>query len=88
MVHEFGVNGAEELLGFDDENDQDDNEEDFGEDITENLNFDLYSPQKFNQFQADVRLKAAKRAEGNRRAGGLKTQQAVVRNWKVMPVHF
>lgn len=33
-------------------------------------------------FQQKVRVDATRRAEGNRRAGGLKTQRAMVRAWK------
>lgn len=87
MVEEFDVVGASarDILGFDDENDQDDNEEDF---VDEFGGLDFDSPETFRKYQADVRVKAAKRAEGNRRLGGLKTQQAVVRNWKVNLIFF
>jgi hypothetical protein len=37
----------------------------------------------FVAFQKRVRVTAAKRAEGNRRAGGLKTQRAMVKAWDV-----
>jgi hypothetical protein len=36
----------------------------------------------FRAFQTRVRVDAAKRAEGNRRAGGLRTQRAMVRAWE------
>jgi hypothetical protein len=37
----------------------------------------------FVAFQKRIRVTAAKRAEGNRRAGGLKTQRAMVKAWDV-----
>lgn len=41
----------------------------------------------FRAFQTRVRVDAAKRAEGNRRAGGLRTQRAMVRAWEAC-FHF
>lgn len=82
LVAEFQVNGAsaDDILGFDDENDADDLDEDLDEDL---LGLDLDSPETFRRYQTQVCISAAKRAEGNRREGGLKTQKAMVRNWKV-----
>ena len=37
----------------------------------------------FRKFQSQVRTKAAKRAETNRRAGGRRTQKSVVKAWDV-----
>jgi hypothetical protein len=39
--------------------------------------------QSFRAFQTRVRVDAAKRAEGNWRAGGLRTQRAMVKAWEV-----
>jgi hypothetical protein len=56
-----------------DEDEADDDDDDHGADKRES----------FGAFQKRVRVNAAKRAEGNRRAGGLKTQRAMVRAWEV-----
>lgn len=37
----------------------------------------------FAGFKRRVRVEETQRAEGNRRAGGLKTQKAMVKAWKV-----
>jgi hypothetical protein len=115
LVKEFGISGDEEILGYDDAEDDEDNygdaekgegEEDLyaeddgpaaahdsaGEDVDledegggdggDQTNL-TRSPASFRTFQLGVRVQAAKRAEGNRRAGGLKTQRAMVRAWEV-----
>jgi hypothetical protein len=37
----------------------------------------------YADFQKQTRIDAAARFEGNRRAGGLKTQKSVVKDWNV-----
>jgi hypothetical protein len=37
----------------------------------------------FNRFQTTTRVTAAKRSEGNRRTGGIKTQASTVKIWNV-----
>ena len=63
LVQEFGVPGAfaEEILGYDEEVDD----------------LDLEVDEDYETFQTRVRVAATKRAEANRRPGGLKTQQAM-----------
>ncbi|KAK7053211.1 hypothetical protein VNI00_003830 [Paramarasmius palmivorus] len=65
LVHEFGVPGAfaEEILGYDEEHDD----------------LDLEDDDDFEVFQTRMRVEATQRAEMNRRPGGLRTQQAMVR---------
>ncbi|KAJ7835416.1 hypothetical protein B0H13DRAFT_2240081 [Mycena leptocephala] len=72
LLAEFNVAGtaSEELLGYDEENDDDDEEI---EDLKDN---DVYA-----DFQKQTRIDAAARFEGNRRAGGLKTQKSMVKDW-------
>ncbi|KAJ7765935.1 hypothetical protein DFH07DRAFT_1014530 [Mycena maculata] len=41
-----------------------------------------WTAEKKKAFRIQVRVDAVRRAEGNRRAGGLKTQNAMVRAWK------
>lgn len=72
LVEHYGLDAdARELLGFGDDDDEDDDDE--GDEEAET----------FDAFQTRVRLDAVKRTEGNRREGGLKTQQASVRLWNV-----
>jgi hypothetical protein len=95
LIQEFDVEGADasDLLGFDDEVDEDyHNSEEF-EDIglsgqsidSSGLDPELLvsdSPRGFQAYQASIRVAAAKRAEGNRRSGGIKTQKGMVKAWK------
>ncbi|KAF4621817.1 hypothetical protein D9613_012165 [Agrocybe pediades] len=84
LIEQFGVEGAaaEELLGFGDDEGSE-SEEDDDEDSAEEDNPDLLdSPGKFSAFQKKVRVEEAKRAEANRRAGGIKTQNSVEKAWK------
>lgn len=86
LVQQFDVEGAaaEEILGFDDDDDDgDEDQDDDGEDFIAEDECVSDSPRAFREYQASVRVAAAKRAEGNRRSGGLKTQKAMVRSWEV-----
>lgn len=38
---------------------------------------------QFKKFQTETRVAAAKRSEGNRRRGGIKTQQSTIKIWNV-----
>jgi hypothetical protein len=75
LIGRYGVDGAaaEEILGYD----EDDDEEYLGED--DNQDGDL----EFKAFQRQVRINETQRAEGNRGAGGIKTQHAMVKAWEV-----
>ncbi|KAF4607636.1 hypothetical protein EYR38_001709 [Pleurotus pulmonarius] len=68
LIERYGLDGADaqDLLGFGDDDDEDEEEE---------------VAESFDAFQTRVRLDAVKRTEGNRREGGLRTQQASVRLW-------
>ena len=95
---EFDIEGADasDLLGFDDEVDEDyHNSEEFEDDSdiglsgqridSSELDSELLisdSPRAFQAYQASIRVAAAKRAEGNRRSGGIKTQKGMVKAWK------
>lgn len=46
------------------------------------------SPRAFRAYQASIRVAAAKRAEGNRRSGGIKTQKAMVKACKYQKTGF
>ncbi|TFK72415.1 hypothetical protein BDN72DRAFT_894771 [Pluteus cervinus] len=75
LVETYGITGAfaEEVLGYDLEHDDKELEEDEDDDDDEES--------AFEQFKTQVRVSATRRAEGNRRPGGLKTQKAMVRAW-------
>ncbi|KAJ7476613.1 hypothetical protein FB451DRAFT_1460853 [Mycena latifolia] len=71
LLAEFGVAGAapEELLGYDeDEEDEEDPD-------------DLADDEVYAKFQKKTRIEAAERFEGNRRAGGRKTQKSMIKSW-------
>lgn len=76
LLQEYGVEGADagDLLGYEDDSEsEDDDEEDTPSD----------EEAQHEAFKKSVRVKAVRRAEGNRRAGGLKTQKAMVKAWDV-----
>ena len=88
LVNEFDVDGAgEEILGYEDDGDEGDEDEDEDDnDSSESESTEeqrLNSPRTFRKFKHQVRADAARRAEGNRRPGGLRTQRAMVRAWEV-----
>jgi hypothetical protein len=80
LIDDFDITGAEaqELLGYDDNDDEDEDEDDDEDDEAKDE-----EELQYRTFQTSVRVDAAKRAEGNRRAGGLKTQRAMRRKWEV-----
>lgn len=59
-----------------DEDTSDESEDDESEDDNAILHED------FAEFKRRVRVEETRRAEGNRRAGGLKTQKAMVKAWQ------
>lgn len=80
LVNQYGVEGAaaEEVLGYDED------EEDEEGDVTDCRDGgDGGSDFDFKAFQRQVRVDETRRAEGNRRAGGIKTQRAMVKAWEV-----
>ena len=95
LVEEFGIDGAaaEEVLGYDpdndeeeadDEEDEDQDDEDGDQDDEDEGNED---DKAFEELRKRVRLEATQQSEANRRAGGIKTQRAMVRAWEVR-FHF
>ncbi|KAJ7823140.1 hypothetical protein B0H14DRAFT_3730549 [Mycena olivaceomarginata] len=79
LIREFNVEGAnaEELLGYDDED-----EEDAADDADEADTNTGDEEAAHAAFKKSVRVKAVRRAEGNRRAGGIKTQKSMVKAWE------
>lgn len=75
LAQEFDVTDgyAEELLGYDAEQDEDEGDE----------GGDVGSGDDHEEFRKQMRLDATRRAEGNRRKGGLKTQHAMKKLWEV-----
>ncbi|KAH9474890.1 hypothetical protein JR316_0013358 [Psilocybe cubensis] len=43
--------------------------------------------ESYTKFQTRIRLEETRRAENNRRAGGVKTQNAVIKDWKIFCGH-
>lgn len=76
LLHEYNVDGAnaEEIFGFDDDDEAEEGDMDEDEAISET---------EFASFQRDIRVNATQRAEANRRPGGIKTQKGVVKAWLV-----
>ncbi|KAJ6534238.1 hypothetical protein B0H19DRAFT_964399, partial [Mycena capillaripes] len=80
LLRAYDVAGANayEMLGYDDDDESDDEHEgDGGGDD----NDDEEGPQDMETFRLGVRIAAVKRFEANRRAGGRKTQAAMVKAW-------
>ncbi|KAF4613240.1 hypothetical protein D9613_010772 [Agrocybe pediades] len=87
LVEQYGVPGAaaEEVLGYDSDEEEEEEAQDIAMDSAESDDdeaVDLSSPRKFDKFRKQVRVEEAKRAEGNRRKGGIKTQKSVVKAWE------
>jgi hypothetical protein len=83
LINQYNVDGAaaDEILGYDDDEDEEYNGDMEGNDDTEGK-----CPEDsaaFQAFQRQVRVAETRRAEGNRRAGGIKTQRAMVKAWEV-----
>ncbi|KAJ7756996.1 hypothetical protein B0H16DRAFT_1314634 [Mycena metata] len=72
LLQTYGVEGAgaDEILGYDSDSDSEDEEDTPSDEEAQH-----------EAFKKSVRVKAVRRAEGNRRAGGLKTQKAMVKAW-------
>jgi hypothetical protein len=86
LVEEFGIDGAaaEEVLGYDPDNDEEEAEEEEEEDEDQNDEDEGDEDDKaFEELRKRVRLEATQQSEANRRAGGIKTQRAMVRAWEV-----
>ena len=81
LVNQYAIEGAaaEEVLGYDedDEEEEGDVAGDYRDGGDGGPDFD------FKAFQRQVRVDETRRAEGNRRAGGVKTQRAMVKAWEV-----
>ena len=95
LVEEFGIDGAaaEVVLGYDPDNDEEEADEEEDEDQDdENGDQDdedegNEDDKAFEELRKRVRLEATQQSEANRRAGGIKTQRAMVRAWEVR-FHF
>ncbi|KAL1726637.1 hypothetical protein EV714DRAFT_276343 [Schizophyllum commune] len=82
LLHDFGEghDGAEELLGYAGDGGEEDEDEDEDEDERDALgSVEKDEEEEFLRFQSKVRVDAAQRAEGYRRAGGVKTQRSCVK---------
>ena len=90
----MGVEGAaaEEILGYDPDNDEEDEEEDEDSDGDgdepaleghSDEEPDLDDDTAFEELRKRVRVEATQRSEATRRAGGIKTQRAMIRAWEV-----
>jgi hypothetical protein len=84
LINQYNVDGAaaDEILGYDDDEDEEYNGDMEGNDDTEGQCPNEDSA-VFQAFQRQVRVAETRRAEGNRRAGGIKTQRAMVKAWEV-----
>ncbi|KAJ6548089.1 hypothetical protein B0H10DRAFT_2170043 [Mycena sp. CBHHK59/15] len=78
LIKTYGVDGAnsDELLGYDSSEDPEEIEGD------EEAPTDDDDDAAHTAFKNGVRVETIRRAEGNRRAGGIKTQNAMVKAWK------
>ncbi|KAK7059342.1 hypothetical protein R3P38DRAFT_3384318 [Favolaschia claudopus] len=88
LIRQYGVEGAnaDELLGYDDDDDDDEDGEE--EEDGDASDADIADEAAAHAaFKRSVRIQAVNRAEGNRRAGGIKTQNAVKKDfqeWQAM----
>jgi len=82
LLSEFDVDGgnANEIMGYDDDDRDAEELEGVDDDESDPIANDCLKT-SFQAFQTSTRVDAARRAEGCRRAGGLRTQKAVVRDW-------
>lgn len=91
LIRTFDVAGANayELLGYEDDDDEEDNgyvDKDGDRDGVRSDEDESSEDEGREAFRRGIRIEAVKRAEGNRRAGGLKTQKAMVKAWDVSTV--
>jgi hypothetical protein len=87
LLRAYDVTGANayEMLGYDDSDDEDgENDEEDGD--SDGEEDDGEGPQDMETFRLGVRVAAVLRFEANRRAGGRKTQAAMVKAWNVRRV--
>jgi hypothetical protein len=79
LIKQYGVEGAnaEEILGYDDDDDEGEGD---GDDEEASTSDDEAAHTTFKQT---TRVRAVRRAEGNRRIGGIRTQNAVVKDFNV-----
>ncbi|KAJ7019288.1 hypothetical protein C8F04DRAFT_1404365 [Mycena alexandri] len=77
LIKQYGVEGAnaEEILGYDDEDDEDGSDDDDEGASTSD------EEAAHAAFKQTTRVQAVRRAEGNRRIGGIRTQKAVVKDF-------
>ncbi|KAJ7916427.1 hypothetical protein B0H13DRAFT_2449107 [Mycena leptocephala] len=91
LIKQYGVEGAnaEELLGYDDEDDEGEGDDDDEEVVASDEEEAAASDEEASHtaFKQTTRVLAVRRAEGNRRIGGIRTQKAVVKDfneWQAM----
>ncbi|KAF8214450.1 hypothetical protein K438DRAFT_2137563 [Mycena galopus ATCC 62051] len=80
LLQQYDVPGgrAAELLGYDDDDDDEEEDGEYGSDDDENGSDEETAVSDTHEnYKVSVRVAAVRRAEGNRRAGGLKTQKAM-----------
>jgi hypothetical protein len=75
---------AEELLGYDDEDDEGEGDDDDEEVVASDEEAAASDEEaSHTAFKQTTRVQAVRRAEGNRRIGGIRTQKAVVKDFNV-----
>ncbi|KAF8130928.1 hypothetical protein K438DRAFT_1643350, partial [Mycena galopus ATCC 62051] len=72
LIDQYDVDGANgaDLLGYEDDSDDEDGDEDTSDEEAAH-----------DTFKRSVRVKAVRRAEGNRRPHGIRTQNSMVKAW-------
>jgi hypothetical protein len=88
LVNEYNVPGAaaEEVLGFDDDDEEegcDGDRDDLEETASDMVEVAEGSDENFDAFQMHICIKETQCAKQNRRPGGIKTQNAMVKAWEV-----
>ncbi|KAJ7936473.1 hypothetical protein B0H13DRAFT_1946706 [Mycena leptocephala] len=83
LLRRYDVAGANayEMLGYEDDDDGSEDEGGDGDEEDEDGDEDEQGPTDMNAFRVGVRVAAVQRFEANRRAGGRKTQAAMVKAW-------
>lgn len=71
---------TEQHRGAEDDSEVEDTSDESEDDESED---EAILQEDFATFKRRVRVEETQRAEGNRRAGGLKTQKAMIKAWKV-----
>ncbi|KAH9476570.1 hypothetical protein JR316_0010486 [Psilocybe cubensis] len=62
-------------------------EDDDESDLETQMQGGPFPGESYTKFQTRIRLEETRRAENNRRAGGVKTQSAVIKDWKIFCGH-